>query len=59
MNNTFFEKLSFIALSHKKMPPVSLAKGNWHGSVFMILKSGMLPLIKKALPDSNETLSPL
>lgn len=50
MSNTF---LRSSALAHKKMPPVSLDKGNLHRSVFMILKSGMFPLIKRALSDSR------
>lgn len=60
-----FKKLGFIASSYRQMPPASLAKGNQHGSVFMILTSGMFPLIKRALsglgklnPFSNvETLA--
>ena len=48
MNNTF---LRSSVLFPKKMSPVSLAKGNWHGSIFMILKSRMFSLIKKVLSD--------
>ena len=51
MNNTF---LRSSALFPKKMPPVSLAKCNWHGNIFMILKSRMFSLIKKVLCDSGK-----
>lgn len=51
MNNTF---LRSSALFPGKIPPVSLAKGNWHGSIFMILKSRMFSLIKKVLSDSGK-----